>query len=588
MSNVPSSSALARALGLSSLRTGQYEAISAALRKRDCLVLLPTGAGKSLCFQAIPKVAAGFVVVISPLISLQEDQVAAALSRGYRARSISSARTQAENKATLNLLRDSGSSMVPPELDLLYCAPEALVRGGKVLSALSANAQRGHLQLVAVDEAHCISSWGHDFRSAYLRLGGTLRASHGGPLPLGAVPVMALTATATPQVVGDVSDQLQLRSPVIVRGTMDRPELFYEVVLVDALPDTVTKESDLIRRLREPSMASKSGLVYCATRDKCLELSTSLSEAGISALCYHAGLSAAERSRAQSAWLAGEVRVVCATVAFGMGVDKRDVRFVFHWNVPQSFEAFVQESGRAARDGMAAHSVVYYSDEDAGLARFLIKKATSSYKGESVGGEEGDWGKREGAHHLDRKLRAFESVVAHCMAGTGCRRRRILSHFGDAMASSSSSSAATPFKCCDACEWGPKVRDAAAEAAAKILENKQRSRPGTAGGWTMPEEQREQLEARGSLKQVRGDKHDTGLIDGQDSDDEAAERKAEGNGVAFAGRGGGFVPVPARRGPVKLSKQALKRRLASLEELEEEEERHEKLSGAARLRARLG
>ena len=629
---LPSPSQMAARLNVPMLRPGQHEAIAAALSGRDCLVLLPTGAGKSLCFSALPRLAQGMVVVVSPLLALIDDQVASLVSRGYAARSLSSAQSKDANKQTLALLEgemaSAGVCSQPLPIELLYCSPEAM-SSGKLLGALAAVGRAGRLLCVAVDEAHCISSWGHDFRTSYLKLGGALRNA----LPR-STPLMALTATATRRVADDIVAQLRLRDPRVVRASSNRAEIFYEVVLSDTLGDGQTALSHLVHRLRtDERFTQQCGLVYCATREATVTLGArpsthtalfvpccvcrcalsltadahtsdapspprlarsppplaarGLEENHLSARPYHAGLSMRERQETQQSWLEGSTRIICATVAFGMGVDKDCVRYVVHWGVPQSFEAFVQESGRAARDGKPATSVVYYDDQAASLARFMITKTTGQAREgrEEGGGSSGSSGSSDGVDAaLGRKLAALESVVEYCTAVSGCRRRRILAHFDEVPPAAPSSAAASAVRCCDACR-SPK---AVSEAAGTLATWRLSQRPSAGGGALRAEARQaeeEQKAAMGARKRVHGDKHDTGLIDGDDSDDEHARRRAEGNGMARAG-GNAIKPVAARKGP-RLSKAALNSRLARLEAREEEDE-DEGPSAMARLRAKLG
>jgi RecQ family ATP-dependent DNA helicase len=556
---------------LRAFRRGQWKAISAALAGRDSLVVMPTGAGKSVCFQAVPLCCAqrGLVVVVSPLISLIEDQVATIAAAGVlRARGLSSARSKAENKATIEQLGRS-----PPAIDLLYCSPEALMTQ-KLMEVVAATARRGELLLIAIDEAHCVSTWGHDFRTSYLRLGGRLR----GALPP-SVPLMALTATATERVAADVCEQLCLRSPRRVRAPLNRPEIFYEVVLCDALPDgAATPLAHLVSRLRGVHRG-QSGLIYCATREATENLARQLREnVGLSAAAYHAGMPASDREAAQADWVHGRTLVLVATVAFGMGVDKRDVRFVFHWSVPQSLEAFVQEAGRAARDGKPATACIYFSDDSASLAKFLLKKTSDDA-------------------HVEHRLSACERVVELCTAGEGCRRRRLLAHFGEspppAPTAPTAANARPCLPCCDACARPEEVVAAAGRLALYRLRASS-LRKGGRGDEEAPED--EVAAARAGRKRPRADPHGTGLVDADDSsDDERAARRAEGNGIARAGGGGragatSYVPRPARPGGgATMSKAQLATRLELLERREEAAaESSRGVSAAARFRARIG
>lgn len=532
--------ALRETFGIESFRPGQWDALNSALLGRDTLVALQTGGGKSLCYQLVPLVLRpGLALVVSPLLSLMEDQVRALRDRGVRARALSSAQSKESNRATLAALEAN-----PPQLEILYCSPES-VMSAKLLKALRKSASLGFLKLVAVDEAHCVSSWGHDFRPAYLKLGakeGGLRAA------LREVPFMALSATATAEVRADLIEKLALRSPTQVIGSFDRPEISFEVVLVDVMQQG-SSYSDLTGRLRGPH-EGQSGLIYVATRDGCEDLAVSLRRDGFSVAAYHAGLSSSERLEVQQAWQHGRTRVVCATVAFGMGIDKSDCRFVFHWSVPTSFEAFLQEAGRAARDGKPASSVIYYDESSAGLRRFLLRKTTP-------------------AAVLDHRLRGFERVVGCCVAGKGCRRRMLLDHFGD---KPSPRPVDTSIPCCDVCQRPADVAAAAGRLELYALAAASRSKAEV--------EEDEGAAARGGRKRSRDDPHDTGLVDGDASDDEPGD-----DGIARAGSS--FQPVSAARVP-KLSKAALGASLARLAEAEEEEEEASAtVTAAAKLRAKL-
>ena len=308
--------ALGTHFGATAFRPGQWKAIQAALEGRDCTVFLPTGAGKSLCFQMPALLRSGLVVVVSPLLALIDDQVTTLRRRGVRAGSISSARSASENRDTLALLAKS-----PPELDLLYVAPET-AQNRKVTDSIIGVCRRGELLLLAVDEAHCIVAWGHDFRPAFLRLA-ELR-SH-----LPGVPVMALSATATQPVRAEIAARLALRSPEGVEARFDRAEIAYRVFYKEAMPRGQDAYAHLLGELRNTQPSSPlagCGIVYCATREATASLATQLASSGIKAGAYHAGLSAAQREQAQRAWVGGALRVIVATVAFGMGIDKHDVR----------------------------------------------------------------------------------------------------------------------------------------------------------------------------------------------------------------------------------------------------------------------
>ncbi len=333
--------------GFHEFRPGQRKIIDAVIAGRDCIGLMPTGAGKSLTFQIPAKILDGTVLVLSPLISLMKDQVDALVRTGFRAALLNSTLAWDERQRTLAALRAG-------ELDIVYVAPEGL---GEGLRGVLAAARIG---LVVVDEAHCISHWGHDFRPAYRQLAG-LKAQ------LGDIPILALTATATRQVVGDIIRQLGMRKPDGFKSSFFRPNLIITTQKKGVGRETRKDILALIRKHR-----GESGIVYCLSRKSVDDLTVWLRRNGVEARAYHAGLSDAERADNQNAFARDEANVIVATVAFGMGIDKSNVRFVIHRDLPRSLEGWYQEIGRAGRDGLESDCVLMYSWVDVvAYERFL-------------------------------------------------------------------------------------------------------------------------------------------------------------------------------------------------------------------------
>ena len=345
--------ALQRYFGYPDFRGGQNDAVRAVLARRDVLVLMPTGGGKSLCFQVPAMVLPGLTLVVSPLISLMQDQVATLQRKGVRAAFINSS-IPAEQAAARLRQAESG------ELKMLYIAPE---RFGA--ASFDEALRRLDVALLAVDEAHCISQWGYDFRPSYLRLG-EVRARIG-------CPVVALTATATPEVRQDIIRQLRLREPAVVARGFDRTNLTWHVV---PARDAAIKDRMLVSMLRRQRTGSV--VVYASTRRTVDALADLFNRAGIPTAAYHAGIAAAERERLQDEFMESRVRVVVATSAFGMGIDKPDVRLVAHFAMPASLEAYYQEAGRAGRDGEPGVCVLLYSPGDRRTHDFLLEQSHPS------------------------------------------------------------------------------------------------------------------------------------------------------------------------------------------------------------------
>jgi ATP-dependent DNA helicase RecQ len=384
-----------RVWGHPELRPLQAEAMLAALEGRDALVVLATGGGKSLCYQAPALLREGLTCVISPLISLMQDQLAGLVESGVPAAMLSSAQDGREKRGVYEQLAGGA-------LKLLFVAPERLLLPG----FLGELAGFGLASLV-VDEAHCISHWGHDFRPEYRRIG-ELRAL------LPRVPIQAFTATATPQVRRDVAAQLGLVEPVELVGDFDRPNLTYRF-----LPrgDAAVQVLAVIRR-----HAGEAGIVYCLRRTDVDALAEKLAAAGVRCAPYHAGLDAATRKRNQQRFLAEELDVVVATVAFGMGIDRPDVRYVVHASLPKGVEQFAQETGRAGRDGLPSECVLLYSGADFHGWRSLAER--SAAEAEAAGAPVDP---EESARALARlsQMYGFASSAA-------CRHRFLVEHFGQA------------------------------------------------------------------------------------------------------------------------------------------------------------
>ena len=335
------------AFGFERLRPEQRQAIEAVLDGRDTLVVMPTGSGKSAIYQVAGLVLHGPTVVVSPLIALQRDQLEALEGADAGSAAVLNSKLKAgERRQTLEALQRD-------RLDYLFLAPEQPANDEVLHEVVEAEPS-----LVVVDEAHCISEWGHDFRPDYLRLGAVVEA-------LGRPTVLALTATASPPVRAEIVERLALRDPLLVVHGFDRPNIWLGVALF--LDDDAKREALVERVLGDP----KPGIVYAATRARAVALAETLRERGVAARAYHGGMGAGERDEAQEAFMGGDLQVIVATTAFGMGIDKPNVRFVHHLDVSDSVDSYYQEVGRAGRDGEPASAVLFYRPEDLGLRRFF-------------------------------------------------------------------------------------------------------------------------------------------------------------------------------------------------------------------------
>ena len=388
--------ALQQLFGYEDFRAGQREVVEALLSGRDVLAVMPTGAGKSVCYQIPAVVMRGVALVVSPLVSLMGDQVRNLAGVGISAAYVNSSMTLPEQRDTLKRAQNG-------EFDLLYVAPERL--GMREFIDFARNTE---IPLVAIDEAHCVSQWGQDFRSAYLEIGDFLRDMPRRPT------VAALTATATERVRRDIVRLLGLNDPLMVVKGFDRPNLHFAVERLQ----NKRKLAYIIDYAR--NHAKDCGVVYCTTRKDVESVHESLVGAGVLATRYHAGLTSAERSRNQRAWVTDETRVMVATNAFGMGIDKPDVRYVIHYGMPLSMEAYYQEAGRAGRDGLPGECVLLWNDGDLSTCRFFLSQDSGN---ENMTPEEAQVA-------LSARRRMLAAMEGYCLT-RDCLREYMLRYFGD-------------------------------------------------------------------------------------------------------------------------------------------------------------
>ncbi len=407
--------------GYDTFRPGQQEIIQATLQNQDVLVLIPTGGGKSLCFQLPALLKPGLTIVVSPLIALMQDQVQLLQDNGIAATFLNSSLSAAQ-------IRERTQDVMTGKIKLLYMAPERLLSDESLFSFLPQVQAAFGIAAFAIDEAHCVSEWGHDFRPEYRQLS-HLRQQYPD------VPVIGLTATATERVRDDIIHQLQLKSPFVHIGSFNRHNLYYEV-----RPKNRNSYREIVEQIRQ---SSGSGIIYCLSRKKVEEIASKLQLDGIRALPYHAGLSTDDRSENQTRFIRDDVQVIVATVAFGMGINKPDVRFVIHHDLPRNIEGYYQESGRAGRDGEAAVCTLYYSPGDIKTIEFLIGNKVDPNTGAPLEAEQ-----RIATQQLRRVINYAEA--------TECRRIIQLGYFGESF----------PGNCdgCDNCRYPKPVENWTVEA----------------------------------------------------------------------------------------------------------------------------
>ncbi|MEN6575238.1 MAG: DNA helicase RecQ [Phycisphaerales bacterium] len=406
--------ALEKYWGYREFRPLQKEAMDCLCTGRDVVVVLPTGGGKSLCFQAPAVLSSGVAVVVSPLISLMKDQVDALTECGVPAARIDSSLSPEERDNALELIRKR-------QLKLLYISPERLVS-----ESFSKFLQKLDLSFIAIDEAHCISMWGHDFRPEYRQLGSLRKIFPN-------VTIGAYTATATEQVRHDIAEQLSLKGPAMLVGSFDRPNLIYRVRPRNRI---VKQVCEVLDRHRD-----ESGIIYCIRRRDVEEMTAALSAKGLRVAPYHAGMADEARKKNQDNFATEKVDTIVATIAFGMGIDKSNVRYVIHAGMPKSLEHYQQESGRAGRDGLEAECCLFYSGGDYGTWKSLMREMEPQAK--------------------EVALAKLSRMYSYCTEGV-CRRKAILEYFGQSLGKSECGA-------CDICLGDVDSIDNASIVAQKIL-----------------------------------------------------------------------------------------------------------------------
>ena len=380
--------------GYDSFRVGQEKLVDSLIAGVDVLGIMPTGAGKSLCYQVPALMKVGITLVISPLISLMKDQVSVLIQQGVRGAYLNQSLNAAQYRKALS---NASQGMYK----IIYVAPERLESQSFVSFA-----QRANISMIAVDEAHCVSQWGQDFRKSYLNISRFIENLPHRPV------VGAFTATATSEVREDIIRLLQLQNPVVVTTGFDRPNLFFSVI------HPKSKPSELLKLLKERK--GKTGIVYCSTRKKVEEVCNMLNSSGVSATRYHAGLPSEERVKNQDDFVYDRRQVMVATNAFGMGIDKSDVRFVIHYNMPKNLESYYQEAGRAGRDGEDADCILLYSKADVATCRFFIDNIEDNP--DLPPGQNEAFKKKEEER---LKYMIFYSTTSDCL------RKFMLRYFGD-------------------------------------------------------------------------------------------------------------------------------------------------------------
>ncbi len=382
--------------GYRSFRAGQEEIINSIIAGHDILAIMPTGAGKSVCYQIPALALEGITIVVSPLISLMQDQVRSLISMGIRGAYLNSSLTPRQ----LSLATERAKAGA---YKIIYVAPERLLT-----ESFLDFARNAEISLVAVDEAHCISQWGHEFRPSYTRIAEFIDAMPYRPI------VAAFTATATNIVKRDIAEQLKLQTPFVLTTGFDRPNLYL------AIHKPVSKEQWIIDYINENS--GESGIIYCSSRRTVEKLCAELCENGVAAAPYHAGMTDDARIKNQNDFIYDKVKIIVATSAFGMGIDKPNVRFVIHYHMPRNLEQYYQEAGRAGRDGERAECILLYSSSDVALNKFMIGK--SCEENESLTPE-------EKSVFLNEELQKLKLMTFYSTSKSVCLRKRMLNYFGE-------------------------------------------------------------------------------------------------------------------------------------------------------------